>query len=116
MLRFEPVVREIWSPVEVASDNDVPLGTLSRSAPPLPEIVNVLSPLGSVAALKVTNAPRINSSCAISCVGTLVTVGEGVTPPSNSSTSAVLAGLRVGDQLVAICQSVGDPGVPPIQV
>src|SRR5258708_1169611 len=101
----EPGATEIVRTVLPASVNDVPAATLK----PPPEIVNVLSPAGIVAALSVTKAPPVRSSSAIVCVGTFVTIGDGVVLPSKINMSVVVAEpplARTGAQLLASSQSV----------
>src|SRR5229473_1846804 len=102
----EPVelfVRAIWSPV-VPDKVSTPCGTL-RSLPVAPEIVRVLVPDGTVAALSVGSVGPNNRSAAIVCDGTSLIVGALVTALSIISTSAGSGVVRVGDQFAGTCQS-----------
>src|SRR5258706_14449290 len=99
----EPDATEIARTVLPASVSDVRAATLKLP----PEIVNVCAP--NVEALSVTAILLTKPSVAIVCVGTFVTIGDGVVLPSKINMSVVVAAAalgRTGDQLVGSCQSV----------
>ena len=87
-----------------ASVNEVPAG-IDKSCPLTPASVSVFAP----EVFNVTPMPLLtNLNVAICCVGTLFTIGVGVTLPSKIKASvvdAVAAVGRIGDQLVGTCQS-----------
>src|SRR5204863_8321529 len=84
------------NPPDPARVSCVPLG-MSRSVPVLPLNVKdepkVLGP-------SVTYAPLVKRNAASVSVGTLLTMGDGVTLPSKMRTSLVAGLRRTGDQFV----------------